>query len=81
MKEIDEVVCANCWDLVEGPHKTKDAEYYGINHKIFCGLSCFNEDYDKNGLTVQKEVKDEGSKARKASKRKRSTKKTAKRKS
>ena len=59
-EKIDQVVCANCWDIVLGIHKTKDAEFYGINFKQFCSLSCYGE--------YEKKVQDEALKAQDSNK-------------
>lgn len=47
MKNIDEMVCTNCLDIVLGPHRSKSAEYFNINSKPYCSLSCYYEDFEK----------------------------------
>lgn len=48
MNKIDDIVCINCLDVILGINKTKDAEYYRINNKQYCGLICYYEDYNKS---------------------------------
>jgi hypothetical protein len=43
--KIDEMVCTNCLDIVLGPQRSKSAEYYNINSKPYCSLSCYYEDF------------------------------------
>jgi hypothetical protein len=37
--------CHNCRDEID---EFNENEYYGINYKIYCGLACFEKDYDKD---------------------------------
>lgn len=37
-------ICHNCKDEID---EFNENEYFGINWHIYCGLTCFYEDYDK----------------------------------
>ncbi len=42
--DFDKSICIYCFDIVNGPEKTKGAEFYRINGKIYCGLNCYQEE-------------------------------------
>lgn len=49
--KFKESICCYCFDIVTGSEKTKGADFYRLNGKIYCGLTCYGEE--------KQELKDE----------------------
>lgn len=63
--KIEEFTCCNCWDIISGLNKSKGAEFFRIDSKLYCGLECYFEYKDNYKEKKVKKVK----KCRKKSKK------------
>jgi hypothetical protein len=68
--EFTESICCYCFDIVTGPEKTKGSDFYRLNSKIYCSLTCYGEEKQalKDKITAE-DIKALNKKLKKRSKK------------